>query len=74
MIAKTIGCAMDRGDGKIWFTVEPFKVDAVICKNRMSGFLDLDIKVSAGEPKIVYLQRKRRGRAKLCKPGAWVGA
>ena len=65
---------MDRSYGDIWFTVEPFKINAVICKNRMSGFLDLDVKVGAGEPKIVYLQGERRGCAKLCKSGARIGA
>ncbi len=58
MIAKTIGCAVDRSDSDIWLTVEPFKVDAVIIKDRVGGFLDFDIKISTGEPEIIDLQRE----------------
>ena len=59
VIAKTIGCAMDCSYGDICFAVEPFKVYAMIFKDRVSGFLDFDIKVGSSEPKIIYLKRER---------------
>ncbi len=74
VIAKAVSCAMDRSDRNIRITVKPFEIDAVILKDCMGGFLNLDVNVGASEPKIIYLQREWRGRAKLRKSSAWIGA